>query len=323
MNLATLKKVIREFDEKSSAVAASYEAGIGKFRVTCSMLYCLLRYGARPIDYERFEFHRKSGRERSRYMTFLRYFKIARRIDSHTFHDISGNKIRELEVFADFINRDWLAVDSSTDEKTIRAFVENHPKLIAKPQHGEQGKGIFRITDDCGLERLLSERKVTPFLLEEFVENADYIKAINPSSLNTIRAYTFIDRNGHVNILTVMLRAGAPGAVVDNWGAGGVGYNFDLSTGICDQPGKDKKNRCYLHHPGSNIKMIGFNIKDFDALKDYVKRLALIMPKARFVGWDIAITPNGFELIEMNCPGGHDFLQSYGKPVYKFFIRNW
>lgn len=44
------------------------------------MAWCMVRYGARPIDYVRFEFHKKSGRERDRYLTIFRYFKLAKKL---------------------------------------------------------------------------------------------------------------------------------------------------------------------------------------------------------------------------------------------------
>ena len=292
-------------------------------RILASMLYCTFRYGARPIDYERFEFRRKSAFERDRYMTFLRYFKILKKIDRTTFADISGNKRRELEVFSDFICRQWMYVDQSTPENRIRDFVASSKSVIAKPEHGEQGHGIFILKSDDDLDRVLSECKSSPYILEEVVENEDYIKEINPSSLNTVRATTLIDRAGNVSIVSIILRVGIPGACVDNWGAGGVGYNFDIESGICDRPGKDKKNQTYIFHPGSGKKMVGFQLKDFSSLKEYINRLALTLPSAKYVGWDIAITPSGFELIEMNCPAGHDMFQSFDNPVYRFFVNNW
>lgn len=69
--------------------------------------------------------------------------------------------------------------------------------------------------------------------------------------------------------------------------------------------------------------MLGFKISNFDELKKYIERLSNVIPSARFVGWDIAITPKGLELIEMNCPGGHDFLQCHGEPFYDRIIKNW
>lgn len=321
MNAATLKKVLREYRDKSSSVANSL--GDSKLRILYSMLYCTIRYGARPIDYERFEFRRKSSFERNRYMTFLRYFKIARKIDRKTFAEISGNKSKELEVFSDFISRDWMVVDNKTPEDDVMHFFKGHNTLIAKPEHGEQGHGIFKLRSKDDIDRLLKERMEESFIIEEVVENADYIKEINPSSLNTIRATTFVDVDGKINIISIILRVGAPGLVVDNWGSGGVGYNFDISSGICDCVGKDKDNRKYIFHPGSHKKMLGFELKNFDALKQYITRLAGVLPSAKYVGWDIAVTPTGYELIEMNCPAGHDMFQSFDNPIYQYFIKNW
>ena len=111
-----------------------------------------------------------------------------------------------------------------------------------------------------------------------------------------------------------MLRAGLKGSHVDNWGSGGIGYDFDIETGVCVGYGRDKKNHPYIYHPGSNVNMMGFQLPEYQRLKETIIQLSQVEPKARFVGWDIAITPSGYELVEMNCPGGHDFLQAFGRP---------
>lgn len=76
-------------------------------------------------------------------------------------------------------------------------------------------------------------------------------------------------------------------------------------------------------HPGSNFQMIGFKLPNFNELKEYILELVKLAPSARYVGWDIAITPNGYDLVEMNCPGGHDFLQAFGRPWGDFIKKNW
>ena len=96
-------------------------------------------------------------------MTFLRYFKIAQKIDRKTFAEISGNKSRELEVFSDFISRDWMLIDNSTSEDEIKRFITSHDALIAKPEHGEQGHGIFKLKTQDDIDRLLKERMAESF----------------------------------------------------------------------------------------------------------------------------------------------------------------
>ena len=54
------------------------------------------------------------------------------------------------------------------------------------------------------------------------IVKAPEIAAINPSSINTFRAFTLIKRDGTTKIISILLRVGMPGMVVDNWGSGGV-----------------------------------------------------------------------------------------------------
>lgn len=320
-----IDRINRLWSEQTEQVAiAQKQLGGCKFRYHLDMLWCLARYGARPIDYIRFEFHRKSAKERDRYMTIHRFFKICKKLGIVLGQGIYGNKANEYRAFEKFIKREWIEVDANTPIDDIQSFLKKHHVVIAKPNMGEQGHGVMKIQDDNteAINELLNERKKTSFVVEECLRNADAIGCINPSSLNTIRATTFIDKQGHLHILSIILRVGAPGAHVDNWGAGGVGYNFDVKTGVCNCLGLDKKNKKYSNHPGSEVKMIGFELPNFEALLEYIKSLTTVIPSARYVGWDIAITPNGFDLVEMNSPAGHDMFQSFDNPVYHLLNNN-
>lgn len=46
--------------------------------------------------------------------------------------------------------------------------------------------------------------------------------------------------------------------------------------------------------------MPGYKIPNFDEVKQYCLELALKLPGVRYVGWDIAITIDGIEVIEGN-----------------------
>lgn len=322
--LKRINQAIYEFPEQASIVCDTYNG----FKIfwMFDMAWCMVRYGARPIDYVRFEFHKKSARERDRYLTIFRYFRLAKKLKKSMGEaNLIGCKTNEYQVFSGFIKRDWMIVEAQTNESDIRSFIKKHHAVIAKPNSGEQGKGVMKILsgNEEDIIKLITYKSTNVFVLEECLTNCDIISNVNPTSLNTIRATTFIDGKGKVHILSIILRVGAPNSHVDNWGAGGVGYNFDVETGICNCPGLDKKYHPYLMHPGSNVKMLGFEIPNYDELKQYIHKLALIEPKARYVGWDIAITPNGYELVEMNCPAGHDMFQSFNNPAYEYIKKNW
>lgn len=294
--------------------------GGGNFYIL-SMLWCYLRYGARPIDYVRFEYYKKNGHERNRYLTWGRYMRMKPVFGMY--NEATHGKVAEYRTFADFIHRPWMVADQNTDPQAIKSFITEQEIVFAKPNFGDQGKGVMKINadDKAAIEELLADCKKGAFVVDGAIQNAPEIAAINSSSVNTVRVYTLLKKDGVTNILGIMLRVGRKGSHVDNWGAGGVGYDFDLETGVCVGYGRDKKNNPYIYHPDSNVQMVGYRLPDFEKLKKTVIELSHVVPDARFVGWDIAITPNGYDLVEMNCPGGHDFLQAFGKPYGDLLMR--
>ena len=232
------------------------------------------------------------------------------------YNEATHGKIAEYKTFSDYIHRPWMVADNNTTPHSIRSFIEDQGVVFAKPNLGDQGKGVMKIKseDNDAIEELLTKCKRGAFVVEGSINNAPEISAINPSSVNTVRAYTLLKKDKTTEILGIMLRVGKEGSHVDNWGSGGVGYDFDFSTGVCVWYGRDKKNTPYIFHPGSSAKMVGYSLPEYEKLKSTIIELSHRVPEARFVGWDIAITPDGYELVEMNCPGGHDFLQAFGKP---------
>jgi hypothetical protein len=313
-----ISKGLHKFSEQNQTVPEPYNK---KTRLLFSELWCLFRYGAIPKDYVRFEFYKKSAKERNRYLTVRRWARNRKKFGWHS--DPINGKIAGYRTFADYIHRPWMAADKDTSAQTVKDFIMKEGVVFAKPNYGDQGKGVMKITssDDKAISELLNDIKQCAYVIEGTIKNAPEIAAINPSSLNTVRAYTLLKRNGETQILGIMLRAGRVGSHVDNWGSGGVGYDFDIETGVCVGFGRDKKNNPYIFHPGSNIQMIGFQLPNYERLKKLVVELSHKVPKARFVGWDIAITPDGYEFVEINCPGGHDFLQAFGKPFGDVLLK--
>lgn len=272
-----------------------------------------------------FKFYKFRGGERNKFVTFYRHRKMMAKMDREAgegkYH-IVDNKEDEYAVYGKFIHRDWIIVRAEDDNSKIENFVKTHPMIIAKPTDSTFGRGVMKVSnsDESAISTLLENRTGHTYILEECLENCDELKKLNPSSLNTIRAFTHIAPNGELEIFTIQLRVGTPGMIVDNWGAGGVVYNIDVETGIIDRAGIDKHQKPYLFHPGSNVKMIGFEIPRYKELTEYILALASELPKAKVVGWDIAITKDGIDFIEMNCPGGHDIMQAFGTPYYQKYL---
>ena len=51
----------------------------------------------------------------------------------------------------------------------------------------------------------------------------------------------------------------------------------------------------------------------FKEAKEMVLKAAMVVPQMRYVGWDVAVTPNGPAIIEGNNYCAHDFWQLPGQ----------
>ena len=60
---------------------------------------------------------------------------------------------------------------------------------------------------------------------------------------------------------------------------------------------------------GTGSKAVGFEIPRFDQLKEFVFSACKVIPTARLVAWDVAVTENDFEMVEGNYQGDPGVMQ--------------
>ena len=89
---------------------------------------------------------------------------------------------------------------------------------------------------------------------------------------------------------------------------GGIAYPLELASGRVSGPGRNNTDLgAYTRHPASGAYLPGFQIPFWPELTACVRRAMDRVPGMGYVGWDIAVTPDGPELIEGNWhwPGGN------------------
>lgn len=281
-------------------------------RYLLDMVWCDIRYGAMDSrDYLLFEFYKKSGLERNSFFTKRRYFRLIRQFDKSTFSRLL-NKANMYNDYSSFIGRKWSLVGPKNSSEEINAILKGREEVLIKPLSSEQGHGIykFNVADTSKVNSLIQDCKLGHFLIEDVLLNEETVGQLNPNSLNTVRAYTIVRSDNVVEIIDASLRVGVNGCPVDNWGSGGIGYHISLEYGVIDGLGVDKKGNRYIVHPGTDMIMLGFHIPFWKEIKRYAVDVIEKNKKVVYAGIDIAITPNGPELVEINFPGGHDFLQA-------------
>ena len=124
------------------------------------------------------------------------------------------------------------------------------------------------------------------------------LSSLYSGSVNSLRVFSFLDDNMEAHVLSVILKIGNNGAV-DNFSAGGM-YTFVNENGEVYVPAIDEDGNIFEEHPGSKKKIVGFKVPRYNEIEPLIKKIALVVPSIRYVGWDLVVTENGINVIEGN-----------------------
>lgn len=95
----------------------------------------------------------------------------------------------------------------------------------------------------------------------------------------------------------------------DNIVTGGIACYVNPETGIVMTDGLNVEGKFFPKHPFSNITFKGFQIPRWEEAQKLVLDLAMEVPDARFVGWDVVLTDKGFDILEGNIPPGEELTE--------------
>lgn len=268
--------------------------------IVADMLWCSVRYEMGFRDYVVWDIRVLNSRERATWMTHPKAFRLNSSLNSADSRAIVGDKIRFLTDFADLTRREWIDA-SSASVGELTDFLARHPRVIAKPSRGEGGTGIAiydrQVIDDVATWRTaLIDSDQT--LLEEVLSQHEALAELYPDSVNTVRMITFRDPHDKLHVIASVLRIGN-GSVIDNFASGGMFTMLD-DAGVALYPGVDKQSHIYPIHPVTGTAIQGFQVPHYSEIVEMVADAAKRLPTVPYVGWDIAVTPEGPSLIEAN-----------------------
>ncbi len=303
-----------------------------EYRVPLAFVYgdclaCRVFHGSFVSDYVNFSMYSMNGWERRQYVTAARSTRLEKLFNTgdEREREIIGDKRLFNLHFAKYVRRGWLYAPEHTDEE-IKAFVLDRKELMIKPLRQSKGQGVRKETTESirrdGLDAFVSRAKQEQLLLEDVICQHPALSAVNPSSVNTVRIATARDRAGDVHIVGASLRAGGKDSVLDNLHAGGVQYPIDVESGCIMRGGvKFDGTKNVLYHPSTGCKMIGLQIPNWDIVVDTVKEAGGIPSDLRYIGWDVAVTEDGCELIEANLVQGRNGMQQDGVGKYRIILQ--
>ena len=269
-----------------------------RVRYGIGIVYNYLKYQATISDYFELTFYKKRHQEKQKYITSPQALSFATFVDSMDAISKYFSKTEMYQALGEYIQRDQLFTSQCTREQFMD-YIKVHPRCIYKPDKDDCGHGIELWTvDETNAEDKYRQAVSAPAVLDELVVQSPIMASLNPSSVNTIRLYSLLI-GSELKFFASFIRMGRNGAIVDNLGSGGLLAGVDIRTGQVFTPGTDDTGRCFEKHPDTGAVIRGFQVPNWQALLQFTGKVAKHYP-LHYVGWDIAICENGFQIIEVN-----------------------
>lgn len=292
MNYKSFFKTIKLVHERS---------GKSRIFIFFDIIRCQIKFGSGHNDYRLFGFYNLTDKEKDTYLTRIRNKKIIEYLNDQTYHDIFDNKAIFNEKFKKYLKRDTADIEKIT-LKEFEKFINKHKIIFCKPNCGDSGKGIERLSindfkDFKEMHKYIKENKIN--VLEEQIKQHKDMSKVNPSAVNCMRFVTVVN-DDKVDLIYAVAKFGCSKSYVDNMGFGAVSCPIDIKTGKISGDGQTEHEELFEYHPISNIKFKGFKIPMFKEAVSLVKNAALEYPTVRQVGWDVCISEKGPMIVEGN-----------------------
>ncbi|MCR4893968.1 MAG: hypothetical protein K5911_04430 [Eubacteriales bacterium] len=290
------------------------ESGKSRILTFIDMCFCILRYGVGYLEYRVFGFaYIKGAAKRRTFMNMTENKKLIAALNNpEKSQELFEDKAGFLREFDDYAKRRWLDLRTA-DDSQLNEFLDQTDIFFAKPMDDYGGHGVTRYvkseTDRSTLRKELEEKKLE--LLEEGIRQHEKLNELNSSSINTLRMVTVVDREGAPHLIYTIMRIGRAGSVVDNVSSGGLYTRVRDDGTLCANTFCDATGSIMTTHPDTGVVFGGFAVPNYEDAKAMCLEAALKVPEVRYVGWDVAITPDGPCIVEGNPMPSYDMIQNY------------
>lgn len=307
-------RVLRQasFDKLKSTIDTVHErSGKNKLAVFADMVWSAVRYGAGYYDYLVFRFYDMNAAQRKTFVTRIISKKLNEFMNDPEYMHFFDNKDEFTSLFKEYVKRGVLVMDKSTKEE-VEAFVSQREYLFCKLRDKECGHGCERlkVSDFENFDALYAYLQEKGFCtIEDNIKQHPALNALYGNAVNSMRIITLLGTDGTPHYLYNVQKMGLNGSIIDN---NCLFTPVDLETGKMKYPahsGDTPLGIIYHEHPNSHIPLQGYEIPFAKEAVEMCLEASKKVPQIRYIGWDVAITPDGPAIIEGNTYNAHDFWQ--------------
>jgi len=290
---------------------------VSRFNILTDMLITFYRFNIDFVDYFQQDYYEKKAHEIATYADMFFMYQFQKKLNHKKDRKFFKNKTLFYDKFKNFICHENFLI-SEGNIKLFKIWLTTHKPtaIITKAHHGQAGGGIEKrnvhykkgewFFDNLNLEAFFSKcLNQDQKLIENYIQQHDLLKALHPSSLNTIRISTVINNNGQIDLIGAALRMGTDSSFLDNFSKDGVAALIEIKSGkvlgpVCFKNLEKHPPASATLHPTTSIPVVGLEIPFWKEVCEMVKKSAMVVSTVRTVGWDIVITENGPFLLEGN-----------------------
>ena len=268
------------------------------------LVYNRFVYQIAPAEYFLFSFENLNDHGKRTYIgDNERWYRFSR-MNTEEIFDLFDDKYKTYQLLKDYFKREIILLKDENDLPAFKAFAQTHEKALIKPYNESLGRGVYvmdlrepEFDAETAFHSLIENGNM---LVEELIVQSNELAVFHPASVNSVRYCTFFDGNEVWGVHS-FLRMGSGDSVVDNAGAGGIFAMIDIETGIIITAGHSKAGKTFIVHPDSGVQIVGFHIPRWEELLKLVDNAARLVSFHPYVGWDLALTDNGWCIIEANA----------------------
>ena len=290
------------------------------------------------LQYELYDQERWSKSEREEFVSAHIHWPLVSACNNHQWWALSEDKWLSacfLEQNSMPIPKTLAVYDSGvrgygetpklTSASDLKSFLSDHASspIFAKPIGGMWSAGVLRISGHTdthvildGIEPQTYEELAettladTPYIFQECLTQHGFYDGITDATA-TVRCLNIIDENG-LSVLHTLLKLPRQGNIADNiWRPGNLLCNLDSETGevLGIVSVKDGRRVELDALPDSDRAFIGETLPFWEELRKLNADVALLHAENHYGSTDIALTPDGPVVVEVNNSCAFELIQ--------------
>lgn len=301
----TYKKYQTQFDVCLNKVKEEVERE--KERIVRDLLEVERISDLSASEYFMYDFAHKTRYEQSTFLSEKATLEMFYRFnDARSLNYNTRDKWKVYHRLKKYFRRDIYLVTGPEHKQSLFDMLKEKQRLFCKPLCGSLGEQtkIIRDTEyltDEAFQNLLDIYTPEGFLAEEVIKQSEFMMRLNPTSVNTLRIMTI--RLDNRICMYFELRIGEMFSIVDNLSFRSLICGIDPNDGTIISA--FNKNRTpFTTHPHTRARVVGEKIPYFFEAVELAKELAKCFPGYRYLSWDLALTDEGWVVVELNGKGG-------------------